>query len=150
MSTLSNGRAAPASALAEVFDRVKGVLLDRRQTATVLRGAALVFLIRGGGAALIYASQVLLARWMAPTQFGIYVYAWSWAMLLAIPAGVGFGTASLRFIPQYQSQADWPRLAGFVRRAWAETRPVAPPAANFATLGAAPRSRSRQLPEMLN
>ena len=121
MSALSDDRPASASSIAGTFGRIKGVLFDRRQTATVLRGAALVFLIRGGGAALIYASQVLLARWLAPTQFGIYAYAWSWAMLLALPAGLGFGTASLRFIPQYQSQADWPRLAGYVRRAWGVT-----------------------------
>ncbi len=121
MSTLSDAGATPAAAIAAAFRRIKGICLDRRQTASVLRGAALVSLIRGGGAALIYTSLVLLARWMAPTQFGIYVYAWSWAMLLAIPAGVGFGTASLRFIPQYQSEEDGPHLAGFVRRAWRVT-----------------------------
>ena len=121
MSALSGGPAAPTSAVAEAFGRVKGVFIDPGQSALVLRGAALVFLIRGGGAGLIYLSQVLLARWMEPTQFGIYVYAWSWAILLAFPAGAGFNTASLRFIPEYESRADWSRLAAFVRRAWSVT-----------------------------
>lgn len=117
----SSGLTQPASPASQALARLNGVFIDRGQSALVLRGAALVFLIRGGGAGLIYLSHVLLARWMEPTQFGIYVYAWSWAILLALPAGAGFNTASLRFIPEYESRADWSRLAAFVRRAWSVT-----------------------------
>ncbi len=118
MSTLSNGRAAPASALAEVLDRVKGVLLDRRQTTTVLRGAALGFLIRGGGAALIFPAIVLLGFSHA---MGAYVGPRYWTIFFLVIAATRLATM----------------LAAVV------TEPRVNPKASISTLGAAAPLRSR-------
>ena len=40
--------------------------------------AGTAFVIRVAGAAIIFLSQILLARWMGSVEFGIYVYAWTW------------------------------------------------------------------------
>ena len=48
----------------------------------VQRLAGTVFLIRVASALLAYGSQVLFARWMGTFEFGIYVYVWTWVLLL--------------------------------------------------------------------
>jgi O-antigen/teichoic acid export membrane protein len=67
------------------------------------RGVSLTFAIQIAGAFLAYALNVLLARWMGVTEYGIYTYVFSWAMLLSTPAGLGLNTAVLRFIPEYRT-----------------------------------------------
>ena len=47
------------------------------------------------GVILTYLTQILLARWMGETEYGIYAYVLSWVMLLAIPAGLGLPLIAL-------------------------------------------------------
>ena len=46
------------------------------------RMAGTAFVIRVTGAAVIFLSQILLARWMGGVEFGIYVYAWTWLQMI--------------------------------------------------------------------
>ncbi|MFZ8356904.1 hypothetical protein ACO1LP_13950, partial [Staphylococcus aureus] len=46
------------------------------------RLAGLIFLIRVLSAGLAYLAQILLARWMGGADYGIYVYVWTWVLLL--------------------------------------------------------------------
>ena len=48
----------------------------------VQRLAGTVFLIRVASALLAFGSQILFARWMGSFEFGIYVYVWTWVLLL--------------------------------------------------------------------
>ena len=41
-----------------------------------------MFLIRVAAAALAYLSNVLFARWMGSYEFGIFVYVWTWVLLI--------------------------------------------------------------------
>ena len=68
------------------------------------RGVSLTFLIQIAGVVLAYSLNVLLARWMGASEYGVYTYVFSWAMLLSTPAGLGLNTAVLRFIPQYRAE----------------------------------------------
>ena len=64
------------------------------------RLAGTVFILRVASAMLAYMSQVLLARWMGGFEFGIYVYVWTWVLLIGQTLDLGLGIAAQRFIPE--------------------------------------------------
>ena len=64
-----------------------------------LAGAA--FLIRVISAAITFVSQILLARWMGSFDFGIYIYGWTWLLLIGAMVDLGLGSSAQRFIPEY-------------------------------------------------
>jgi O-antigen/teichoic acid export membrane protein len=78
------------------------------------RMAGMAFLIRVAGAAIIFVSQVMLARWMGSTEFGIYVYAWTWLLLVGDLIHLGLPLAAQRTVPQYTESGDFDRLRGFL------------------------------------
>ncbi|MCC6779975.1 MAG: lipopolysaccharide biosynthesis protein [Hyphomicrobiales bacterium] len=80
----------------------------------VQRLAGTVFLIRVASAGLAFGSQVLLARWMGSFEFGIYVYVWTWVLLIGQVIDFGLGTAAQRFIPEYRTRNLPPLLRGFI------------------------------------
>jgi O-antigen/teichoic acid export membrane protein len=79
------------------------------------RAAGTAFVIRVASAAVVYLSQVLLARWMGRFDFGIYVYVWTWVLLLGAIVPLGLPTAAQRFIPEYLAHGQPDRLRGFLR-----------------------------------
>jgi O-antigen/teichoic acid export membrane protein len=81
----------------------------------VQRLAGTVFVIRVASAALAFISQVLFARWMGSFQFGIYVYVWTWVLLIGQMIEFGLGTATQRFIPEYTERGMFDHLRGFIR-----------------------------------
>jgi len=82
----------------------------------VLRGAGLTLIIQLTAVGLNYGSQILLARWMGPFEFGVYVFAWSLALPISVAATIGLSGAVIRFVPQYLTTESWSRLRGLVRR----------------------------------
>jgi O-antigen/teichoic acid export membrane protein len=93
--------------------RLKARILDAEHL-LVQRLAGTVFLIRVGSAILAFGSQVLFARWMGTFEFGIYVYVWTWVLLLGQAIDLGLGTAAQRFIPEYRDRGRLALLRGFV------------------------------------
>src|SRR5262245_3787506 len=80
----------------------------------VQRLAGTVFLIRVVSALLAYGSQVLFARWMGGFEFGIYVYVWTWVLLIGQALDLGLATAAQRFIPEYREQGRFDHLRGYL------------------------------------
>lgn len=78
--------------------------------------AAFMFVCRVVGAVLTLVTQVLLARWMGPTQLGAYALAFSWCMFLSVLAGLGFPRAAARFIGKGIAHNQDDLVLGFVRR----------------------------------
>lgn len=78
------------------------------------RGAATAFIIRVAGAAVAFLSQIILARWMGRYEFGVYVYVWTWLLLLGSLVPLGLCTAAQRFVPEYATQGDHDRLRGYI------------------------------------
>jgi O-antigen/teichoic acid export membrane protein len=110
-----------ASALPLPIQKLAAPLLAKlgeRDVAEVVRGAAMVMGIRIGGAAIALLSQVLLARWMGVFEYGIFAYVWVWVIILGILAPLGFGTSTLRFIPDYRTNEKWKRLTGILNASW--------------------------------
>jgi O-antigen/teichoic acid export membrane protein len=96
--------------------RLNTWLADTSDRSVTQRVASAAFLIRVCSAALIYLSQIVLARWMGRTEFGIYVYVWTWVTLIGDMADLGLATAAQRFIPEYAKLQAFDRLRGFLAR----------------------------------
>lgn len=85
---------------------------DHRTVAQRIAGTA--FLIRIVSAVLAYGTQVLLARWMGSHEFGIFVYVWTWVMLIGGLADLGLASAAQRFIPEYSESGAFSKLRGYL------------------------------------
>lgn len=101
-------------ARAGLWVRLRGVLADRGEASLARRLAGTAFLIRALGAALAFVSQVLLARWMGQSEYGIYVYAWTWMLVIGGICALGSGTTAQRFIPEYREHRHFDLLRGFL------------------------------------
>jgi len=100
--------------LAGLPSQVRAWLKDSSDNSVTQRVASAAFLIRVGSAALIYLSQIVFARWMGRTEFGIYVYVWTWVLLIGQALDLGLATAAQRFIPEYTGTARLDMLRGFL------------------------------------
>ncbi len=99
-----------------LIERVKTLLGGKSEKARSGRSAIFIFLIRVFSAALVYASQVLLARWMGAFEFGIFAYVWVWVIVLGSLTPLGFNTAILRFIPDLTEKKQYGLLRGVILR----------------------------------
>ncbi len=87
---------------------------DGGETSIAQRVAGAAFTIRVISAATVYLSQVALARWMGSDGFGVYVYVWTWVLLLGEVVHLGLPIAAQRFIPEYKTAATADTLRGFL------------------------------------
>src|ERR1039457_7362896 len=106
--------APPASSLAGIIARIKAILTERSDSRLAQLVAGNVFLVRVGSALLALASQVLLARWMRIFEFGIYIYVWTWVLMIGALSDMGLSSAARRFIPEYTELKAFDRLRGFL------------------------------------
>ncbi|HSJ40448.1 MAG TPA: lipopolysaccharide biosynthesis protein, partial [Xanthobacteraceae bacterium] len=104
---------APPSAAARLIARIKALLAERTDSRIAQVVAGKVFLVRVGSALLALGSQVLLARWMGSFEFGIYIYVWTWVLMIGALSDVGLSSAARRFIPEYTLK-NLDRLRGFL------------------------------------
>ena len=105
---------AAAPGLARYVARGRAWLSDASHSALAQRIAGAAFLIRVASAGLIYLSQVLLARWMGTFEFGIYVYVWTWVLLIGGLFDLGLAQSAQRFIPEYTERRRLDLLRGFL------------------------------------
>ena len=88
---------------------------DGASEASVTRRlAGTIFIIRVVSAALAYLSQILLARWMGGSDYGIYVYVWTWVLLLGSMMDFGISASAQKIIPEYRSRGEHALLRGFL------------------------------------
>ena len=78
------------------------------------RAAGAAFMIRVASAAIVFLSQVLFARWMGDAEFGIYVYVWTWLMLVGELVHIGMPLTAQKFIPQYTHDGAFELLRGYL------------------------------------
>jgi O-antigen/teichoic acid export membrane protein len=103
---------SPRRRLAQVRTQVKDWLAGEHVLTQRMAGAA--FAIRVASAAIIFLSQVLLARWMGDAEFGTYVYVWTWLMLVGELVHLGMPLTAQRFIPQYTQSGALDLLRGYL------------------------------------
>jgi O-antigen/teichoic acid export membrane protein len=78
------------------------------------RLAGTIFIIRVVSAGLAYLSQILLARWMGGSDYGVYVYVWTWVLLLGSMMDFGIAVSAQKLIPQYRASGEHALLRGFL------------------------------------
>jgi O-antigen/teichoic acid export membrane protein len=102
--------ASPAGIVA----RVKALLLDPSEAAVTKRLAATIFIIRVISAVMAYGAQILLARWMGTSDYGVYVYVWTWVLLLGSMMDFGISASAQKLIPEYRTRGEQALLRGFL------------------------------------
>ena len=105
---------APASSVAGLIARVKAILADKSDSRLAQLVAGKVFLVRVAAALLALVSQVLLARFMGRFEFGIYIYVWTWVLMIGAMSDVGLSSSARRFIPEYTELDEPDLLRGFL------------------------------------
>ena len=94
--------------------RLRLTSLLRSENSLVHRLVGTIFIIRVAAAALAFVSQIFIARWMGTFEFGIYVYVWTWVLLIGQSLDLGLATASQRFVPEYRDRGLPALLRGYI------------------------------------
>jgi O-antigen/teichoic acid export membrane protein len=102
--------ASPAGIVA----RVKSLIGDSSEASVTKRLAVTIFIIRLVSAVMAYGSQILLARWMGTSDYGVYVYVWTWVLLLGSMMDFGISASAQKLIPEYRTRGEHALLRGFL------------------------------------
>src|SRR6201991_5251742 len=95
--------------------RLKSKLTGGSNEASLMRKlAGTIFVIRVLSAGLAYLSQILLARWMGGSDYGVYVYVWTWVLLLGSMMDFGISASAQKIIPEYRTSGEHALLRGFL------------------------------------
>ncbi len=100
--------------LLPLIDRVLSTAFSKDETGGAQRSALLVFFLRVASAALAYIMQVILARWMGASEYGIFIVVWTIVIILCVFSGLGFSVSLLRFIPEYLEKKQYQLLNGLL------------------------------------
>ena len=78
-------------------------------------GAAIdVFAIRIAAAGFAYVAQVLMARLMGGTEYGIFAAIWVWIAILGHSATLGLSQGACRFLPADQARGDLASVRAYI------------------------------------
>jgi len=103
-----------ATSPAGVIARLRSLLGGSSEASVTKRLAGTIFIIRVLSAGFAYLSQILLARWMGGSDYGIYVYVWTWVLLLGSMMDFGISTSAQKIIPEYRTSGEHALLRGFL------------------------------------
>lgn len=95
--------------------RLVQTTLASSDTRDARQNALVVFAIRVASAGLLFASQILLARWMGAADYGIYVSLWTAVLVIGGLSHLGLGMTMMRLAPQYTAEARLDELRGLIR-----------------------------------
>jgi O-antigen/teichoic acid export membrane protein len=114
-SVTSSGAGTSVGLVARARQRLAHLAADASHDGIARRTAAFAFAVRVASAAIAYIAQIVLARWMGTFEYGIYVFVWTWVLILGSVSGLGFGVAAGRFVPEHQEKKEPDLLRGFLR-----------------------------------
>ena len=116
-ATMATERLLPQSLAARAMPfagKIDEILTSSDENAVARRMSLITFAIRLISAAIMFGSQIILARWMGDFQFGIFVLVWTSAVIVGNLSTFGFSTALVRYIPQYQVTGKDAKLRGII------------------------------------
>jgi O-antigen/teichoic acid export membrane protein len=106
--------ALPQAMIARLRSILGGVVGGSSEASVTRRLAGTIFVIRVVSAGLAYLSQILLARWMGGSDYGVYVYVWTWVLLLGSMMDFGISASAQKIIPEYRTRGKHALLRGFL------------------------------------
>src|SRR5882672_12773238 len=106
--------ASPAGLIARLRSLLRSLLGGSGEASLTKRLAGTIFIIRVVSAALAYLSQILLARWMGGSDYGVYVYVWTWVLLLGSMMDFGISASAQKIISEYRACGEHELLRGFL------------------------------------
>jgi O-antigen/teichoic acid export membrane protein len=106
--------ALPTGLVARLRSVLGGLLGGTSEASVTKRLAGTIFAIRVISAGLAYLSQILLARWMGGSDYGVYVYVWTWVLLLGSMMDFGISASAQKIIPEYRTLGQHALLRGFL------------------------------------
>src|SRR3984885_12450529 len=104
----------PAGMIARLRSMLGDLTGGSSEASVTRRLAGTIFIIRVVSAALAYLSQILLARWMGGSDYGVYVYVWTWVLLLGSMMDFGISASAQKIIPEYRAAGEHALLRGFL------------------------------------
>jgi O-antigen/teichoic acid export membrane protein len=84
-------------------------------TAAPAAMALIAFMIRVFSAAIAFVSQIIIARMMGEHEYGIFVFVWVLVILIGNLSCLGFHSAQIRFLPQFEAVNDVERIRGLTQ-----------------------------------
>jgi O-antigen/teichoic acid export membrane protein len=97
-----------------VIVRLRSSLAGSSEASVTKRLAGTIFINRTISAALAYLLQILLARWMGGPDYGVYVYVWTWALLLGSMMDFGISASAQKNHSGNSAPAANTLLRGFL------------------------------------
>lgn len=94
--------------------RARDAILAPDDRARAKRDALHAFAVRIVGAAVLYLSQVVLARWMGGHEYGLFVAVTVWVAVLGGLAHLGLGTMSMRLASEHAERGEHDDLRGLL------------------------------------
>jgi O-antigen/teichoic acid export membrane protein len=110
------------SAQVIIFNKM---LMGCRSAGGFLSTSALLMIARVLGLGAGFATQILLARMLAPEGLGIFYFATSVAYVVSMVAAFGYPVIAVRFISRYRMRGDAALSNAFVNRSQRDTALVA-------------------------
>jgi O-antigen/teichoic acid export membrane protein len=111
VASIEPAHALPAGLLTRLKSRMTGGSSEASLTRKL---AGTIFVIRVLSAGLAYLSQILLARWIGGSDYGVYVYVWTWVLLLGSMMDFGISASAQKIIPEYRARGEHALLRGFL------------------------------------
>ena len=97
-----------------MLDRLDAALFSADERGQAGRMSLTAFAVRVVSAVIAFASQVMMARWMGPFEYGIFVLVWVTMIIIGSLACLGFHTSVIRFIPEYRQHGRLAELRGIL------------------------------------
>lgn len=73
-----------------------------------------MFAMKVGAVVVALGTQILLARLMGVSDFGVYAYALAWLQVLLVLGVMGLDTLTVRYTAEYRAASDWAGLRGLI------------------------------------
>ena len=102
------------SVMQRIVTRLRARFGGTSEASLTSRLAGTIFIIRVVSAGMAYGSQILLARWMGTSDYGIFVYVWTWVLLVGALMDFGVAISAQKLIPEYRASGDDALLRGFL------------------------------------